>query len=262
MAYADLKSPWPAKGGPPPAGSVAWIVGVGASSGTGASVVRRFAREGLAVVVTGRTPEKVDALVAEVTSAGGKAIAAPADVGTEAGLLKALEVVKQTGVLTVAIYNAGGSQWRANPLEMDGDFFEQVWRTNCFGSFLMAREAARLMLQTGGGAIMFTGSISGVVARPKFAAYAAAKFGQRATVQAFAREYGPHNIHMANVIPHGPIDGERLNSKFPKAKEMRGEDGMIDPDQIAEAFWLIANQPRNAWTLEMDLRPFVEAYDI
>lgn len=255
-------SVWPTNGGPPPADSVAWIVGVGASAGTGASLVRRFARAGLTVVVTGRTPEKVDAIVATVVAAGGKAVAAPADVGTEAGLLEALAVVKATGRLSVAIYNAGGSQWRRNPLEMDAEFFEQVWRTNCFGSFLMAREAARLMLDSGGGAIMFTGSISGVVARPKFAAYAAAKFGQRATAQAFAREYGPHNIHVANVIPHGPIDGDRLNSQFPKAKEARGEDGMIDPDQIAEAFWSVACQPRNAWTLEMDLRPFCEPYNI
>lgn len=262
MSESVQPAPWPARGGPPPEGSVAWIVGVGASSGTGGSLVRRYAKAGLTVVVTGRTPEKVHAIVREITDAGGKAVAAPADVGTEAGLLEALEVVKATGPLSVAIYNAGGSQWRKNPLEMDAEFFESVWRTNCFGSFLMAREAARLMLEKGGGAILFTGSISGVVSRPKFTAYASAKFGQRAICQAFAREYGPQNIHVANVIPHGPIDGHRLNSQFPNAKEVRGEDGMINPDEIAEAFWTVTTQPRNAWTLEMDLRPYTEPFNV
>lgn len=251
---------WPATGGPPPKGSVAWIVGVGASAGTGGAISRRMARGGLLTAVTGRTAEKVEAVVAEINAAGGQAVAVVADVGTEAGLMAAYEQVKALGTLSVAIYNAGGSQWRPNPLEMDGEFFEQVWRTNCFGSFLMAREAARAMVETGGGAILFTGSISGLVARPKLTAYASAKFGQRAIAQAFAREFGPKNIHVANVIPHGPIDGDRLNSRFPHAKDARPEDGMIDIEQIAEAFWSVLIQPRNAWTQEMDLRPYCEPF--
>ncbi|MFV3126171.1 SDR family NAD(P)-dependent oxidoreductase [Niveispirillum sp. KHB5.9] len=252
--------PWPIQGGPPPAGSVAWIVGVGASAGTGAAIARRLARGGCRVAVTGRTAEKVETVVREINEAGGDAVAVIADVGTEAGVTAAYEQVKTLGTLSVAIYNAGGSQWRPNPLEMDGDFFEQVWRTNCFGSFVVAREAARAMLETGGGAILFTGSISGVIARPKLTAYASAKFGQRAIAQAFAREYGPKNIHVANIIPHGPIDGDRLNSRFPHAKDARPEDGMIDIEQIAEAFWTVLIQPRNAWTHEMDLRPYCEPF--
>lgn len=254
---------WPVAGGPPPEGSVAWIVGVGASAGSGAAIARRFARGGMEVVITGRTPEKLDKVVAEIEAAGGKAVAAPGDASTEEGLAPALELVRSRGRLAAAVYNAGGSQWRPSPLEIDTEFFESVWRINCLGSFIMAREAVRIMLDAGqGGAILFTGSISGMVGRPKLTAYASAKFGQRAIAQAFAREYGPKNIHVANIIPHGPIDGDRLNLKFPKAKEQRPVDGMIDIDQIAEAFWMVMTQPRCAWTHEMDLRPYCEPYSV
>lgn len=253
---------WPAIGGPPPKGSVAWVVGAGNQQGTGASLVRRLADEGLHVVITGRTQEKVDRLADEVRSNGGAATAVAADAGTESELSRVLDVVDGLGNLSVAIYNAGGSQWRKSLLDMDADFFESVWRTNCLGSFVMAREAARRMQKSGGGAIMFTGSISGRIARPKLGAYAAAKFAQRSLVESFAREFGPQGIHVANVIPHGPIDGDRLNGAFPDAKSQRPEDSMIDPDRIADTFWQLLTQPRNAWTLEADLRPYCETFAI
>jgi NADP-dependent 3-hydroxy acid dehydrogenase YdfG len=116
------------------------------------------------------------------------------------------------------------------------------------------------MTARGGGAILFTGSISGMIARPKLAAYASAKFGQRAIAQAMAREFGPRNIHVANVVVHGPIDGDRLNSAFPHAKDARPTDGMVDVEQIAETFWQVLVQPRTAWTQEMDIRPYCEEF--
>jgi NAD(P)-dependent dehydrogenase (short-subunit alcohol dehydrogenase family) len=251
---------WPKSGGAPPAGSLAWVVGVGALEGTGAALARRFAAGGLRVVITGRTPEKLDAVVEDIKKRGGTAISAPGDAGTEAGLEPALAVVREQGGLHVTVYNAGGSQWRKSPLEMETAFFEDVWRINCLGSFIVAREATRLMLERDGGALLFTGSISGVIARPKLAAYASAKFGQRALAQAFAREFGPKNIHVANIIVHGAIDGDRLNSAFPHAKEKRGPDGMVNIDSIAETFWSVLSQPRHAWTQEMDIRPYNEPF--
>jgi NAD(P)-dependent dehydrogenase (short-subunit alcohol dehydrogenase family) len=251
---------WPKRGGTPPKGSLAWIVGAGALQGTGGALARRLAAGGMRVVVTGRTAEKVDAIVRDITARGGVAIAAPADAGTDEGLQPALDIVRKEGGLHVAIYNAGGSQWRPSPLDMDTRFFEEVWRTNCLGSFIVAREATRLMLERDGGALLFTGSISGVIGRPKLAAYASAKFGQRAIAQAFAREYGPQNVHVVNVIVHGPIDGDRLNSAFPQAKEKRPVDGMVNIDAIAETFWQILIQPRHAWTHEIDLRPYCEPF--
>ncbi|MFC5830656.1 SDR family NAD(P)-dependent oxidoreductase [Nonomuraea insulae] len=152
-----------------------------------------------------------------------------------------------------------GSHWRSSMLEMDAEFFENVWRTNCFGGFLVGRESARRMSAAGGGAILYTGSVSGLIARPKLAAYASAKFGQRAVAQALAREFGPRNVHVANVIAHGLIDGDRLNSAFP-AKNRRPTDGMLDIDAIAETFWQVIVQPRTAWAHEVDIRPYCEPF--
>ncbi|MEU0477702.1 SDR family NAD(P)-dependent oxidoreductase [Streptosporangium sp. NPDC006013] len=257
---AQRFSGWPVHGGPPPEGSVAWVVGVGARQGTGAAVARRFAAAGLHVVVTGRTKEKVTAVAEDIEAAGGRATAVVGDAGSEEGLRESLAVVDELGTLAIATYNAGGSQWKPGILEMDTEFFESVWRTNCLGSFITGREAARRMTASGGGVIMFTGSVSGLIARPKLAAYASAKFGQRAVAQALAREFGPRNVHVANVIVHGPIDGDRLNSAFPHAKDSRPADGMVDIEQIAETFWQVAVQPRTAWTQEMDIRPYCEEF--
>ena len=241
---------------------VAWVVGVGARDGTGAAVARRFAAAGMRVVVTGRTREKIETVCEEIRAAGGDAIAALGDATSDAGLHDALATVREAGPLRAAIYNAGGSQWRPGILEMDTPFIEDVWRINCLGGFIVGRESARLMLPHERGSILYTGSISGSVARPKLAAYAAAKFGLRAVAQAMAREFGPKNLHVAHIVPVGPIDGDRLNSRFPDAKDRRPPDAFIPPEQIAEAFWNVHCQPRNAWTFETDLRPYCESFAV
>lgn len=241
---------------------VAWVVGVGARAGTGAAIARRFAAGGLHVVVTGRTAEKVESVVAQIKESGGKATAAVGDATSDQGLAGALETVKGLGPLHAAIYNAGGSQWRSGILEMDTPFVEDVWRINCLGGFIMGREAAKLMLPNERGSILFTGSISGSVSRPKLAAYAVAKFGLRAAALAMAREFWKKNIHVAHIVPVGPIDGDRINSKFPEAKDQRPPDAFIPPEEIAESFWTVHCQPRTAWTLESDLRPYCEPFAI
>lgn len=253
---------WPALGGPPPKGSVAWVVGVGALEGTGAATAMKFASEGLHVVITGRTEEKLQKVAEAIRAEGGQVSVGVGDVGTEEGLKSSLDIIDSLSEpLVLVAYNAGGSQWRQSHLDMDAEFFEQVWRTNCFGSFLTMREAAQRMVDgKRGGVLLFTGSISGVIARPKLAAYASAKFGQRALAQSMAREFGPRNIHVANLIVHGAIDGHRLNSAFPHAKEARGKDGMVPVELIAQSFWDIACQPRTIWTQEMDIRPWCDEF--
>lgn len=256
----ELSTAWPVKGGPPPKGALAWVVGAGAIFGTGGAVARRLAKGGMRVVLTGRTVEKLEALKKQIEDDGGEAILAPGDAGTDEGIADALSIVKREGPLHVAVYNAGGSQWKPSPLEMDTEFFESVWRTNCLGAFITARESTRLMLERGGGVIIFTGSISGVKARPKLVAYAAAKFGQRAIAESFARGYGPKNIHVANVVVHGPIDGDRFNTAWPGAVEKRPIDNMIQPESIAEAYWQIVEQARDLWTHEIVMRPYCEPF--
>jgi NAD(P)-dependent dehydrogenase (short-subunit alcohol dehydrogenase family) len=249
---------WPAQGGAPAAGEIAWVVGVGAIEGTGAAVARRFAQAGMHVVVTGRTGAKLDVVVTDIANRGGTATAVVADVSSQAGLDPALVELDRLGLPAITVYNAGGAQRRKTILDMDEQFFEDVWRINCLGGVLIGREAAARMSARGGGVILFTGSKSGVVSAPKLTAYCIAKFGQRAAVQALAREFGPANVHVANIIPDGPIDGERIAAAFPGVKSQRPVDSMIDIEALAESFWQVAIQPRTAWTHEMDIRPFTE----
>jgi NAD(P)-dependent dehydrogenase (short-subunit alcohol dehydrogenase family) len=252
-----LAGQWPAAGGPPPGGLVAWIVGVGAVEGTGGALARRFARGGMHVVVTGRTPEKLEAVVKAVQASGGEASYVAADATSEESLLNALEHVDGAGRLGVAVYNAGGAQSKKSVLDMDAAFVEGVWRINCLGGLVVGREAARRMGGVGG-VILLTGSKSTNTARPRQAAYAIAKYGLRAVAEALAREFGPQGVHVATVIPDGPIDGERMRAAYPDAKSVRGPDSMISIDAIAETYWQLAIQPRTAWTHSMDLRPWNE----
>jgi NAD(P)-dependent dehydrogenase (short-subunit alcohol dehydrogenase family) len=143
---------------------------------------------------------------------------------------------------------------------MDDAFFEDVWRLCCFGGFLVGREAARRMLPSGGGSLLFTGATASVRSRPPFTAFASAKAGLRAIAHGMAREFGPQGLHVGHVIIDGMIDGDQLNQRFPQFKEQKGEDGMLRVDAIAAAFWSLHVQQRSAWTLELDLRPFSEQF--
>ena len=241
-------------------GSVAVVVGVGTSRGTGAAVARRFAREGLHTFLAGRTPEKLEAVAKEIEGAGGRATPVVTDTTVTADVVKLLDrALDEGGSLDAVVYNAGNNQFRPL-LEMDDAFFEDVWRLVCFGGFLVGREAARRMVPRGGGSILFTGATASVRARPPFTAFASAKSALRSVAHGMAREFGPQGIHVGHVVIDGGIDGDQLNDRFPQFKEQRGADGMLDPDAIADAFWTLHVQHPSAWTLELDVRPYKEPF--
>ncbi len=241
------------------ASPVAWIVGVGPSRGLGAALARRFAQGGLKVVVTGRTPEKLDALVQELRAAGWQAVAAPGDL-TEPGFVqKTLTMLSTLGRLQVAIFNAGGNRWMPT-LQMDDAFFEEVWRLCCLAGFTFGRETARVMLGQGGGTLLFTGASGSLRGRPQFTAFAAAKAGLRMVSQSMAREFGPHGLHVAPVIIDGLIDGDRAREVASEAMAHKGSDDALSPTAIAETYWQLHTQPRSTWTQELDLRPFSESF--
>jgi len=236
------------------------VVGVGASAGLGAALCRRFAREGLRVFAAGRTREKLEAVTQEIRRAGGSATPVVADATVAADvrrLFDAAEVQAEAPVLVV--YNAGNNRFRPL-LEMDDAFFEDLWRLCCFGGFLVGREAAARMLPGGGGTLLFTGATASLRARPPFTAFASAKAALRALAYGMAREFGPQGLHVAHVIIDGVIDGDQVNLRFPQFKEQRGEDGMLRPDAIADAYWALHRQDRSTWSLELDLRPYKEPF--
>lgn len=238
---------------------VVWITGVGAVAGLGAALARRFADGGYQVAVSGRSPDKLQAVVDDIQQRGGRAIALPGDAGNEADILADIQRVKALGPLKVAIFNVGNSV-AAPTLELTAELFEQTWRASTLGGFLFAREATRALLDNGGGTLLFTGATASLRGKPPYAAFAAAKAGLRSLSQTFAREFGPQNVHVAHVVIDGGINGERVRTLAPKWLEQLGEEGALGLEDIAEAYWYLHSQPRSAWTQELDLRPFKEAF--
>lgn len=238
---------------------LAWIAGVGASAGLGAALARRFAREGFSVAVTGRSPERLAIVVDEIRAAGGQAQAFPGDVASERDLNEIAQQLAAHGTLEVAIFNAAGGT-RAPTLQLSAEQFEAAWRVTTLGGFLFARAALEPLLAAGRGSLLFTGATAALRGRPPFAAFASAKAGLRSLTQSLAREFGPRNIHVAHVVVDGGIDGERLRTSAPQRVAERGPDGLLDPDEIADAYWHLHQQGRTAWSQEIDLRPFNESF--
>lgn len=239
---------------------VAVVVGVGASRGTGAAAARRFAREGFHVYLAARSGERLETVAKEIAAAGGRATPVSMDTTRSEDVSRLMDqALVEGGSLDAVIYNAGNNRFKPL-LEMEDAFFEDVWRLVCFGGFLVGREAARRMVPRGSGSILFTGATASLRARPPFTAFASAKAALRAIAHGMAREFGPQGIHVGHVVIDGGIDGDQLNQRFPQFKEQRGDDGMLDPDAIADAFWALYAQHRTAWTLELDLRPYKETF--
>ena len=237
----------------------AWVVGVGASAGLGAAIARRFAAGGLTVVVTGRTKAQLDTVVAEIEAAGGRGIAAPGDVTQETDLIAIRDRIEAQGPLEAAIFNAGNNRWKPT-LEMETEFFEEIWRVGCLGGFIFGREAAKPMVARGRGSLLFTGASASLRGKPQFTAFAAAKAALRSTAQSMAREFGPRGVHVAHVVVDGAIDGDRINTRLPELAKQKGPDGLLKIDAIADSFWFLHSQQRSAWTQELDLRPFSESF--
>jgi len=237
----------------------ALVVGVGSEAGLGAALARRFATEGFRVVIAGRTAARLDAIVAALRDAGGIAEAKVADTSREADVVALLDLAAAQGDLDAVAYNVGNNAM-APALETMAAVFEDMWRQNALGGFLVGREAVRRMLPKGQGTILFTGATASLRARPPFTAFAAAKAALRAVAQGLAREFGPQGIHVAHVIVDGVIDGAFARESFPDFVRAKGTDGLLDPDAIAESFLALHAQPRSAWTHELDLRPFKEAF--
>ena len=214
----------------------ALIVGVGASEGLGAAAARRFAREGLHVVVAGRTAEKVEHVAEEISASGGSAEAVVGDAAVEGNAIRFVETAEAKGPLAIVLQNSGNN--RRDPfLELVTSDFEAIWREHCLAGFLTGRESARCMVPRGCGTILFTGASGSLRGSAQYAAFGAAKAGLRAVSQSMAREFGPMGIHVAHVIIDGGISGARLKSRFPDAEKERGADGLLSIDAIAEAYW-------------------------
>ena len=233
---------------------------VGAGSGTGAEVAKRFAEEGYGVAVARRNADALASLVAEIEQSGGQAKAFGADASNESEVATLFEEAERAlGPIEVAVFNAAGIT-RGSILETTVDAFDLMWRASALGGFLVGREAARRMAARGRGTILFTGATASIKASANFAAFAAGKHGLRAVAQSMARELGPKGIHIAHVIVDGVINVQRSREMMPDRTEAKGPNGLIDAKRIAESYLWLHKQPRDSWTFELDLRPAIEPW--
>ncbi len=235
------------------------VVGVGASYGLGAAIARRFAAGGFPVVIAGRNAAKLEATAAEMGASGFKVTVAVGDASKAADVKGFVAAAERVAPLAIAVHNAGGN--RPVPfLKTEESLFETFWREHALGGFQLAQAALPVLVGHGRGSLFFTGASGSLRGKQNFAAFAAAKAALRATAQSVAREFGPQNIHVAHVVVDGMIEGERLLSLIPQAKEQKGPDGMLNIAAIADAYWMLHHQHRSAWTQELDLRPWGESY--
>jgi NAD(P)-dependent dehydrogenase (short-subunit alcohol dehydrogenase family) len=233
---------------------------VGAGDALGGAIARRFAREGMVACVVRRHGEKLAPLVEQIRAAGGEAVAFGVDARREEPMQELVQrIEREIGPLEVAVFNIGANV-RFPIRETTSRVYFKVWEMGCFAGFLTGREAAKVMAPRGRGTILFTGASASLRGRDGFAAFAGAKHALRALAQSMARELGPLGIHVAHTVIDGAIDTAFIRDNFPERYALKAQDGILDPEAIAENYWLLHCQPRSAWTLELDLRPWLEAW--
>lgn len=233
---------------------------IGAGDATGGAIARRFAREGYIACVTRRSADKLQPLVDSIRAEGGQAFGYSSDARKEEAVAALFEEIEsQHGPIEVLVFNIGANV-PSSVLEETPRKYFKIWEMACFGGFLTAQAAARRMVTRGRGTILFTGATAALRGAANFSAFAGAKHALRALAQSMARELGPRNIHVAHVVVDGAIDTAFIRDTFPERYALKEQDGILNPEHIAENYWYLHAQPRDAWTFELDLRPYMERW--
>ena len=206
---------------------------VGAGDYIGAEIARKFAAEGFTVFAGRRNGEKLEPLVKEVEAAGGTIVGRSLDARKEDEVISFLNAADQHAPLEVCIFNVGANV-NFPILETTDRVFRKVWEMACWAGFVAGRESARLMLPRGQGHIFFTGATASLRGGSGYAAFASAKFGLRAVAQAMARELGPNALDNPDLL--------------------------MPPSSVATSYWQLYQQPKSAWTFELEIRPFGEKW--
>jgi NAD(P)-dependent dehydrogenase (short-subunit alcohol dehydrogenase family) len=242
----------------------ATVAVIGAGDFIGSAIAKKFAAEGFVIFAGRRNADKLKPLVAEIEAAGGEIVARELDARKEEDIAAFLRAADAHAPLEVCVFNIGANV-NFPLLETTERVFRKVWELACYAGFLTGREAARLMLPHGKGCIFFTGATASVRGGIGYAAFASAKSGLRAVAQSMARELGPKNIHVAHLIIDAGVDTafvrERIKQRGgEEALDNLAPDQLMNPASVAEAYWQLYRQPRDAWTFELDMRPYQEVW--
>lgn len=236
------------------------VLVIGAGDATGGAIAKRFAREGYIACVTRRSADKLQPLVDEIRAAGGQAHGFASDARKEEEVAALVEQIESSiGPIEAFVFNIGANV-PCSILEETARKYFKIWEMACFSAFLTAQAVARRMVTRGRGTILFTGATAGLRGASHFAAFAGAKHGVRALAQSMARELGPLNIHVGHVVVDGAIDTAFIRDSFPEMYARKEQDGILNPEHIADNYWFLHAQPRDAWTFELDLRPWMEKW--
>ena len=241
----------------------ATVAVIGAGDYIGAAIAKKFAAEGFTVFAGRRNGEKLEPLKAEIEAAGGQIFTRSLDAREEDQIAAFLKDADEHAPLEVCIFNIGANV-NFPLLETTSRVFRKVWEMACYSGFLSAREAARHMLPRGKGCIFLTGATAGLRGGVGYAAFASAKFGLRALAQSAARELGPQNIHVAHLVIDSGVDTawvrERIRAQSEEAAARLEPGVLMRPEAVAESYWQLYQQPRDAWTFELEIRPFGEKW--
>ena len=236
------------------------IIGAGVS--TGSAITRKFAEMGYHAcpVRRERNFSELEKLANGITDAGYQATPFGVDARDEDAIVKLFkEVEENIAPIDVVVFNPGANVFF--PIEdTTARVYKKVWEMAAFAGFLTGREAAKYMKTRGHGSIFFTGATASVRGGAGFSAFSGAKFALRSLSQSMARELGPQGIHVAHFIIDGAIDTPFIKENFPDTYALKEKDGILQPKEIAEAYWNIHVQHPSAWTQEMDLRPYMEKF--
>ena len=237
---------------------------IGAGDATGGAIARRFARGGYAACVTRRTADKLQPLKDIIEAEGHICHAFGSDARKEEEVVALVEQIEATiGPIEVLVFNIGANA-PSSVLDETARKYFKIWEMACFSGFLNGREVAKRMVTratpTRKQSIIFTGATASLRGGAGFAAFSGAKMALRALAQSMARELGPQGIHVAHSIIDGAIDTAFIRDTFPERYALKEQDGILNPDHIADAYWMLHEQPRDAWTHELDLRPYMEKF--
>ena len=233
---------------------------IGAGDATGGAIAKRFAREGYIACVTRRSADQLQTLVDAIRAEGGEAHGFASDARKEEAVAALVEQIESTlGPIEAFVFNVGANV-PCSILEETPRKYFKIWEMACFAGFLTSQAVAQRMVKRGRGTILFTGATAGLRGAANFAAFAGAKHGIRALALSMVRVLGPLNVHVAHVVVDGGIDTAFIRDNVPQLYALKDQDGILNPDHIADNYWFLHNQPRDAWTFELDLRPWREQW--